>query len=136
MILAHPLGMICSDGSARATYGPLSQGSPHPRSYGTFPRVLGHYCRDQQLMPLEVGIHKMTGMPARRLRLDHRGRVAVGAFADLVVFDPATVADRATFTDPHQYPVGIEVVLVNGEVVIREGEHTGALPGRTLRIGF
>ncbi|TDJ57254.1 MAG: D-aminoacylase [Gemmatimonadetes bacterium] len=136
MILAHPLGMICSDGSARATYGPLSEGSPHPRSYGAFPRVLGHYCRDQHLMPLEVGIHKMTGMPARRLRLDHRGRVAVGAFADLVVFDPATVADRATFTDPHQYPVGIDVVLVNGEVVIREGEHTGALPGRTLRIGF
>jgi len=136
MILAHPLGMICSDGSARATYGPLSEGSPHPRSYGAFPRVLGHYCRDQHLMPLEVGIHKMTGMPARRLRLDHRGRVAVGAFADLVVFDPATVADRATFTDPHQYPVGIEVVLVNGEVVIREGEHSGALPGRALRIGF
>ncbi len=136
MILAHPLGMICSDGSARATYGPLSEGSPHPRSYGAFPRVLGHYCRDQHLMPLEVGIHKMTGMPARRLRLDHRGRIAVGAFADLVVFDPATVADRATFTDPHQYPVGIDVVLVNGEVVIREGEHTGALPGRTLRIGF
>ncbi|MCZ6754376.1 MAG: D-aminoacylase [Gemmatimonadetes bacterium] len=133
MILAHPLGMICSDGSARATYGPLSEGSPHPRSYGSFPRVLGHYCRDQHLMPLEVGIHKMTDMPARRLRLDHRGRVAVGAFADLVVFDPATVADRATFTDPHQYPVGIEVVLVNGEVVIREGEHSGALPGRTLR---
>lgn len=135
MILAHPLGMICSDGSARATYGPLSEGSPHPRSYGAFPRVLGHYCRDQHLMPLEVGIHKMTGMPARRLRLDHRGRVAVGAFADLVVFDPATVADRATFTDPHQYPVGIEVVLVNGEVVIRDGEHTGALPGRPLRVG-
>jgi N-acyl-D-amino-acid deacylase len=136
MILAHPLGMICSDGSARATYGPLSEGSPHPRSYGSFPRVLGHYCRDQHLMPLEVGIHKMTGMPARRLRLDRRGQVAVGAFADLVVFDPATVADRATFTDPHQYPVGIEVVLVNGEVVIRDGEHTGALPGRALRVGF
>ena len=134
MILAHPLGMICSDGSARATYGPLSEGSPHPRSYGSFPRVLGHYCRDQHLMPLEVGIHKMTGMPARLVRLDDRGRVAVGAFADLVVFDPATVADRATFTDPHQYPVGIDVVLVNGEVVIRDGEHTGALPGRALRV--
>ncbi len=134
MILAHPLGMICSDGSARATYGPLSEGSPHPRSYGSFPRVLGYYCRDQHLMPLEVGIHKMTGMPARRLQLDHRGQVSVGAFADLVVFDPATVADRATFTDPHQYPVGIDLVLVNGEVVIRDGEHSGALPGRPLRV--
>lgn len=136
MILAHTLGMICSDGSARATYGPLSEGSPHPRSYGSFPRVLGHYCRDQRLMPLEVGVHKMTGMPAQRLRLDHRGQVAVGGFADLVVFDPATVADRATFTDPHQYPVGIDMVLVNGEVVIREGDHTGSLPGRPLRVGI
>lgn len=132
LILAHPLGMICSDGSARATDGPLSAGSPHPRSYGSFPRVLGHYCRDQKLMPLETAIHKMTGMPARRLHLEHRGTIAVGAFADLVVFDPATVADRATFTEPHQYSVGIELVLVNGEVVLREGQRTEALPGRPL----
>jgi N-acyl-D-amino-acid deacylase len=134
-ILAHPLGMVCSDGSARATYGPLSEGSPHPRSYGSFPRVLGHYCRDQRLMPLEVGIHKMTGMPARRLRLDHRGVLAVGAYADLVVFDPAAINDRATFEAPHQYAVGIDLVLVNGSVVLRDGEHTGSLPGRPLRVG-
>ncbi len=134
-MLAHPLGMICSDSSAKATYGPLSEGSPHPRSYGSFPRVLGHYCRDERIMPLEVGIHKMTLMPARRVRLDHRGQLAVGAFADVVVFDPATVADRATFEAPHQYPVGIELVVVNGEVTIRDGEHTGALAGRPLLVG-
>jgi len=133
MFLAHPLGMICSDSSAHATYGPLSQGSPHPRAYGSFPRVLGHYCRDEKIMPLTTGIHKMTGMPARKLRLEGRGSIAVGAFADLVVFDPGSVADRATFTDPHQYPVGINLVVVNGRVVVRDGEHSGELPGRALR---
>jgi N-acyl-D-amino-acid deacylase len=135
LMLAHPLCMICSDGSARATYGPLSEGSPHPRSYGSFPRVLGHYCRDERIMPLEIGIHKMTQMPAQRVGLDQRGRLAVGAYADVVVFDPATVADRATFEDPHQYAVGIEIVVVNGEVTIRDGEHTGALVGRPLLVG-
>ena len=131
--LAHPLGMVCSDGSALATDGPLSSGTPHPRSFGTFPRVLGHYSRDERVMPLETAIHKMTAMPARRLRLVDRGVITPGAFADLVVFDPATVSDRATFANPHQYPVGIELVIVNGEVVFREGALTGRLPGRVLR---
>ncbi len=134
-ILAHPLGMICSDGSALAADGPLARGSPHPRSFGTFPRVLGHYCRDQRLMPLETAIYKMTGMPAARLRLEDRGRIAAGTFADLVAFDPATIADSATFERPHQYPAGIPWVIVNGEIVVEEGEHTGALPGRVLRSG-
>jgi len=130
--LAHPFGMICSDGSALATSGPLARGTPHPRSFGTFPRVLGHYCRDLKLMPLETGIHKMTGMPAARLRLEGRGRIATAVFADIVVFDPDTIADRATFEAPFAYPAGIHHVLVNGQPVIREGEHTAARPGRAL----
>lgn len=131
--LKHPLGMICSDGGARAPYGPLAEGTPHPRTYGTFPRVLGHYCRDQGLMPLETALYKMTLQPARRLRLLDRGVLKPGAMADVVVFDPATVADQATFEAPHQYPTGIPHVLVNGTFVIRDGEHTGATPGRVVR---
>ncbi len=132
-MLKHPLGMICSDAGARATYGPLAEGSPHPRAYGSYPRVLGYYCREQKLMPLETAVHKMTLMPARRLKLEGRGIIQPNAFADLVAFDPARVADRATFEQPHQYPVGIPHVWVNGEAVIRDGEHTGALSGRVLR---
>jgi N-acyl-D-amino-acid deacylase len=132
-ILAHPLGMICSDGSAMETTGPLARGTPHPRSFGTFPRVLGHYVRERRIMPLQTAFRKMTSMPAGKLRLDGRGRLARGAFADIVVFNPATVADRATFEKPHQYPVGIPHVIVNGEAVIRDGEHTGAHPGRVVR---
>ncbi len=131
-ILAHPLGMICSDGSALAVDGPLAEGSPHPRSFGTFPRVLGHYCRDASLMSLETAVHKMTGMPAAKVRLPGRGVIRAGAHADLVIFDPAAVADRATFERPFQYPTGIRHVMVNGSLVVRDEEHTGALPGRAL----
>ncbi len=131
--LSHPLGMVCSDGSALAIDGPLARGTPHPRNFGTYPRVLGYYCRERKVMPLEHAIHKMTAMPAALLRLEHRGTVTVGAFADLVAFDPGTVADRATFEKPHQYPAGILHVLVNGRYVVREGEMTGDLPGRVLR---
>ncbi len=131
--LRHPLGMVCSDAGARAPYGPLSSGTPHPRAYGTFPRVLGFYCRDSKLMPLETAIHKMTAMPATRLQLHGRGRVVAGAYADLVTFDPSTVVDNATFERPHQYPTGVRHVLVNGTFVIRDGEHSGATPGRVLR---
>ncbi len=131
--LAHPLGMVCSDGSALAIEGPLASGSPHPRNFGTFPRVLGRYCREQQVMPLETAIHKLTGMPARRLRLAGRGAITPGAFADLVAFDPDRIADRATFEQPRQYPVGIAHALVNGVFVMRDGERTAALPGRPLR---
>ena len=131
--LAHPLGMVCSDGSALATDGPLASGAPHPRSFGTFPRVLGHYCRERRCFPLETAIHKMTAQPAARLHLPGRGTLARHVFADLVVFDPATVADRATFEKPHQYPVGIRDVMVNGRLVQRDGERTSDLPGRSLR---
>ena len=132
-VLKHPLGMICSDAGARATYGPLAQGAPHPRTYGSFPRVLGYYSRERKLMPLQTAIHKMTAMPAKRLKLAGRGVIQPGAFADLVAFDPATVADKATFENPHQYPVGIPHVWVNGVHTIRAGEQTGTLGGRPLR---
>ncbi len=129
-ILSHPLGMVCSDGSV---YTPDSGGSPHPRSFGTFPRVLGHYVREEGVMPLETAIHKMTGMPAAKIRLTDRGFLRPGAYADLVGFDPATVSDRATFEDPRRYPEGIELVVVNGVVTVREGEMTGELAGRPVR---
>jgi N-acyl-D-amino-acid deacylase len=132
-LLAHPLGMVCSDGSPYAPYGPQGQSSPHPRSYGTFPRLLGRYVRERKVLPLEEAIRKVTSVPADRMRLEGRGRIAVGAFADLVAFDPDTVIDRATFEEPHQYPAGIPHVIVNGVVTIREGEQTGKRGGRGVR---
>lgn len=130
--LGHPQVMIGSDGSALAVEGELGAGTPHPRSYGTFPRVLGHYAREQRLLPLEDAVRKMTGLPGRRLGLADRGILAVGTKADVVVFDPARVADLATYEEPHRYAAGIDHVLVNGRAVIADGEHTGALPGRVL----
>jgi N-acyl-D-amino-acid deacylase len=131
-VITHPAIMVGSDGSALATSGEMSVGKPHPRSYGTFPRVLGHYARDERLMSLPDAVHKMTGLPARRLGLRDRGEIRPGARADLVVFDPRRVADQATYEDPHRYPAGIEQVLVNGRFVIKDGAHTGSLPGRVL----
>ena len=131
--LAHPAVMIGSDGSALAPYGELAAGKPHPRSYGTFPRVLGEYAREQRVLSLPQAVHKMTGLPARRLGLADRGVIAPGKRADLVVFDAKRIADQATYEEPHRYPVGVEHVLVNGRFVIKDGEHTGSLPGRVLR---
>ena len=128
-IMAHPQTMIASDGR-------LSQpgdGHPHPRAYGTFPRVLGRYVRDERVLTLEQAIHKMTGMPAARLGMTDRGRLRVGAFADIVVFDPATIADKATFTEPHQYPVGIDYVMVNGKLAVDGGKFSDIRAGRVLR---
>ena len=127
--LAHPLSVVCSDGGA-ATYG---AGVPHPRNYGTFPRVLGRFVRELRALPLETAIRKMTSLPAQRLRFHDRGVIRTGFAADLVAFEPGTVADRATFDRPHQYPVGIPHVLVNGVFVVRGGAHTGATPGRAVR---
>ena len=132
-LVAHPLGMICSDGGAYAPYGSLSGGSPHPRGYGAFPRLLGRYVRERGALPLGEAVRKITSAPAERLGLRERGRIAVGRKADLVAFDPERVQDQATFTDPHRYPVGIPVVVVNGVVTLREGEHTGSLGGRSVR---
>lgn len=130
--LSHPLGAIGSDGLSLAPYGPLAGGLPHPRSYGTFPRVLGRYRRERGLFSLQEAVRKMTSLPASRAGLADRGRIAAGMAADVVVFSDAEVADVATFEDPHRYPAGIEYVLVAGEVVIDRGEHTGASPGRVL----
>ena len=105
-ILSHPLGMVCSDGGAYAPYGPLSNSSPHPRGYGSFPRVLGHYVRDRKSMSLEAAVHKISGLPASKLGLTDRGVLSEGCVADIVVFDPDIVGDSATFEAPHQYPRG------------------------------
>jgi N-acyl-D-amino-acid deacylase len=132
-ILAHPLVGVGCDGAALAPYGILSRGKPHPRSYGTFPRALGKYVREEKIVPLQEMIKKMTSIPASRFGFEKRGRLESGFYADLVVFDPEKIADRATWVDPHQYPVGVEYVIVNGQVVIEHGEHTGRLPGKILR---
>ncbi len=120
--LSHPLCMVCSDGGAYATEGPARDGHPHPRSLGTFPRVLGRYVREQKVLTLEQAIHKMTGAPAARLKLADRGQLKKDFAADVVVFDPDTVIDRATYAQPFQYPDGIGVVVVNGQVALRDGQ--------------
>jgi N-acyl-D-amino-acid deacylase len=135
-ILAHPLAMVCTDGGAFATEGPARRGSPHPRALGSFPRVLGRYVRERRTLTLEDAIRKMTSLPASRVRLADRGRLAQGLAADVVVFDPARIADEATFEAPFRYPTGFAAIIVNGAVTIRESEHhPGPGPGRALRPG-
>jgi N-acyl-D-amino-acid deacylase len=131
-VMRSPFGMVGSDGSAVAPKGILGRGKPHPRSYGTFPRVIGHYVREG-VITLQEAVRKMTSAPAQRLGLRDRGLLREDYKADIVVFDPATVEDEATFTDPHRFASGILYVIVNGSVVVDGGEHTGALPGRVLR---
>jgi N-acyl-D-amino-acid deacylase len=121
-----------SDAASIATDGMFRGMGTHPRAFGNFARVLGKYVRDEKLLSLEQAIHRMTGLPAANLRLDRRGLVRVGFFADVVVFDPATIADRATFDEPQQYAVGVRHVFVNGVQVLDDGRHTGALPGRAV----
>jgi N-acyl-D-amino-acid deacylase len=131
--LKSPLVSICTDSGARATDGPLAGSKSHPRGWGTYPRILGRYVRDQHLMPLEFAIHKMTGLPAGNLSLNRRGLIREGYFADITIFDPRTVIDRATFEEPNQYPVGINFVIVNGEIEVDNGRRTPVLAGRVLR---
>jgi N-acyl-D-aspartate/D-glutamate deacylase len=131
--LLQPWCSIGSDGSALAISGPLRRGNPHPRSFGTFPRILGVYVRQRELLRLEDAVRKMTSLNAAKLGLRERGLLRPGYYADLTLFDPQRVADRATYTDPFQYSEGIEYVLVNGQVVIQKGKHTGARPGKALR---
>ena len=128
-ILKHPATMIASDGEIPV----FGQAAPHPRSYGTWARVLGVYVRERRIITLEDAVRKMTSLPAQVMRLGDRGFLREGYWADVVVFDPRTVRDTATFEKPEQYPVGIEHVLVNGVPVIRGGEHTGARPGKAVR---
>jgi N-acyl-D-amino-acid deacylase len=132
-ILAHSLVGVGTDGSAVAPYGPLGRGKPHPRLYGTFPRVLGKYVREEKIVPLPEMLKKITSIPARRFGFDKRGVLEPDHHADIVIFDEDNVIDEATWTDPHQYSIGIEYVLVNGQVAIERSEHTGALPGKVLR---
>src|SRR5712691_11594603 len=131
--LKSPFVSICTDSGARATDGPLAGSKSHPRGWGTYPRILGKYVRDEKLMPLEFAIHKMTGLPASNVGLKQRGLLREGYFADLTIFDPKTVIDRATFADPNQYPVGINFVIVNGQVEVDNGQRTPVEAGRVLR---
>jgi N-acyl-D-amino-acid deacylase len=122
-----------SDAGSLAPEGVFLESNPHPRAYGNFARLLGRYVREEQVIPLEEAIRKLTSLPARNLGLDRRGELRPGWFADAVVFDPATITDHATFEDPHQYATGMRHVFVNGTQVLADGEHTGALPGRFVR---
>ena len=131
-LLRHPLGMIGSDGNAVDAAGPLSRANVHPRFYGAFPRVLGRYVRELGVLTWEGAVHKMTGKPAARLGLRDRGRIAPGWIADITLFDPETVSDRATFEAPHQYAAGIPHVMVNGQWVLRDNAHTGVFPTGVL----
>ncbi|MEE8200074.1 MAG: cyclase family protein, partial [Candidatus Acidoferrales bacterium] len=131
--MVAPWVSVGTDFPARRAQGPLSGGSPHPRAYGTFPRILGRYVRERRLLRLEEAIRKMTWLPARRVGLRDRGLLVPGFYADIVIFDPERIADRATFEEPEQYSVGIDSVIVNGQLVLDQGPMTGALPGRVLR---
>ena len=131
--LSQPWVSLGSDAEALAPEGVFMKSSTHPRAYGNFARLLGKYSRDEKLMPLEEAVHRLTRLPATNWKLQDRGCLDARCFADVVVFDPATIADKATFDAPKQYAVGVEHVLVNGVPVIRHGEHTGAKPGRVVR---
>lgn len=131
--LRQPYTSVGSDGAAVSPEGPRGGWATHPRSYGTFPRVLGRYVRELKAISLEEAVRKMTGMNADKIGIKDRGLLKTGLCADLAIFDPKTVADRATFVNPHQYPVGIPYVIVNGQVVLDNGKHTGAMPGRVIR---
>jgi N-acyl-D-amino-acid deacylase len=132
-VIAHPSLMIGSDSIPLFAGEGDKPGKPHPRTYGTFPRVLGEYARDRGLISMETAVHKMTGMAAQRLRLGDRGVLREGLAADVTVFDPKTVKDESTFPDPHKYPTGIPYVIVNGTVVVDRGRMSGERTGRILR---
>jgi N-acyl-D-amino-acid deacylase len=128
-VMRHPFSMFGSDGL------PSGAGKPHPRLYGTFARVLGTYVREEKVLGLEEAVRKMTELPARKHRLEGRGQIAPGCWGDVTIFDPQTVEDVATYQDPRRHPEGIRYVIVNGEVVVDGGRHTGAPAGRLLRAG-
>jgi N-acyl-D-aspartate/D-glutamate deacylase len=130
-VMLHPQSCIASDGSVF----PFGEGNPHPRSYGCFPRVLGHYVRERNLISLEEAIRKMTSLPASRLGWKHRGVIQKGSWADIVVFDPKEVADHATFATPHRHSTGVKDVIVRGRTVLADGKLTGELPGQPLSLG-
>jgi N-acyl-D-amino-acid deacylase len=131
--IRKPWVSLGSDAASMATEGVFLKSSAHPRAYGNFARLLGKYVRDEKALTLADAVHRLSGLPATNLDLDARGFLKPGYFADVVVFDPATIADRATFEKPHQYAVGMKHVFVNGRQVLRDAVHTGALPGRSLK---
>jgi len=130
--IGRPWVSFGSDAASMAPEGAFLKSSTHPRAYGNFARLLGKYVRDEKVISLQEAVRRLTGLPAANLGLDHRGFLKPGMFADVVVFDPATIADRATFENPHQYSVGVKHVFVNGAQVLKDGEHTGAKPGKAL----
>jgi len=132
-ILAHPRVMISSDAGAHAPYPPMTRNIAHPRAYGTFPRAIAKYVRERKICSIEEMIKKMTSMPADKLGLKNIGRIEKGKNADVVIFDYDRIQDKATFIEPHQYPDGIPYVIVNGIIVVKEGEHTGEMPGGVIR---
>jgi len=131
--LRHPAIMIGTDGWGMTTEGPMAFGMRHPRCFGTYPRLLGQYVREEGVLSLQEAVWKASGFPAQKLDLKDRGLIKPGYQADLVVFDPATIQDRATYEDPLQYPAGVDYVLVNGEIVVEHGQQTNARPGRVIR---
>lgn len=131
--IALPWVSLCSDSASLAPEPPFTNSQPHPRAYGSFARLLGKYVREEGIIPLEEAIHRLTGLPAGNLKLEGRGTLAPDSFADVVVFDPETVIDKATFEEPHQLATGFVHVFVNGEQVLKDGEHTGATPGRFVK---
>lgn len=132
-VMKHPVTMVGSDGLAVTPSGILGEVRQHPRSYGTFPRVLGKYVREKTVLTLEEAIRKMTSFPAQKLGLRDRGLIKEGMWADITIFDPSEIVDKGTYTDPNQFPKGIKYVIVNGKLVIEKGEHTGFLAGKVLR---
>src|SRR5262249_38054585 len=136
LALVQPWCSVGSDGSAYAVEGPLRRGNPHPRNFGTFPRLLGVYVRETKLLRLEDAVRKMTSLNAAKLGIADRGLLRPGQFADVTIFDPERVIDHSTYTDPFHYGEGIEYVVVNGQLVLDKGRPTGVKPGRALRHGF
>ena len=131
--LRLPWVSFASDSGSIAPEGVFLRSNPHPRAYGNFARWLGRYVRDEKLVPLEEGIRRLTSLPAENLSIQQRGRLVQDFYADVVLFDPATIQDHATFEKPHQYATGVKHVFVNGIQVLKDGEHTGAKPGRVVR---
>ena len=131
--IEQPYMSFGSDARSVAAEGEILESSTHPRTYGTFARLLGKYVRDQQVVPLQEAIHRLTGLAATNLKIEKRGYLKEGYFADVVIFDPQTIQDKATYTDPHEYAEGVEHVFVNGKQVLKDGNHTGAMPGRVVR---
>jgi len=130
--MKHPLISFDTDSGAQAEDGKLSESKSHPRAWGVFPRVLGHYSRDQHVLPLEEAVRKMTSQAAIRVGVSDRGILRKGMFADITVFDPATIRDVATFEDPKHYAEGVRYVFVNGKAVVREGKMTEERPGQPI----